>query len=183
MWDISDYKRRMNSAIDVLLKEFSGIRAGRACAGFLDPIKVDAYGSLVPLSQVSTVNAPEPRMLTVQVWDRGLVKSVEKAIRDSSLGLNPNVEGQLLRIALPPMTEQRRQELSKLASKYSEDARVSVRNVRRDGMDVLKKLQKDGDISEDELHRFGDDVQKITDEHIKKIDEALDHKQKEIMQV
>lgn len=178
-----DFERRMNGAIDVLSKEFSGIRAGRASATLLDPIKVDAYGSYVPINQIGTVSAPEPRLLAVQVWDKGLVKSVEKAIRDSSLGLNPSVDGQLVRVPMPPLTEERRQELTKVASKYAEEARISVRNVRRDAMDMLKKLEKDGDISEDEHHRLNDETQKMTDDHIKKVDEMLAHKQKDIMQV
>src|SRR5690606_20491445 len=149
----------------------------------LDTIKVDVYGSLMPLNQIGTINIPESRLLTVQVWDKGMVKAVEKAIRDSDLGLNPAADGQLIRIPLPPMSEQRRQELVKIAGKYAEDTRISVRNVRRDGMEMLKKWEKDGEISEDELHRLSGDVQTITDNHIKKIDDLLSTKQKDIMQV
>jgi ribosome recycling factor len=178
-----DFERRMTGAIDVLSKEFSGIRAGRASATLLDPVKVDAYGSYVPMSQVGTVSAPEPRLLAVQVWDKGLVKAVEKAIRESSLGLNPSTDGQLVRVPMPPLTEERRQELSKVASKYTEEARISVRNVRRDAMDMLKKLEKDGHISEDDHRRLSDEAQKLTDDHIKKVDDMLAHKQKDIMQV
>ncbi|RZI45935.1 ribosome recycling factor [Candidatus Finniella inopinata] len=180
---LTDFNRRMDAAVEVLSREYGGIRAGRATVSLLDPIKVDAYGAIMPLSQVATVGAPEPRLLTVQVWDKGMVKAVEKSIRDSDLGLNPMIEGQLLRIPLPPMTEQRRQELAKLAAKYAEDAKVSVRNVRREGMEFLKKAEKDGDISEDELHRLSDEMQTMTDEHVKKIDEMVVHKQKEIMHV
>jgi ribosome recycling factor len=178
-----DFERRMTGAIDVLLKEFSGIRAGRASATLLDPVKVDAYGSYVPISQVGTVSAPEPRLLAVQVWDKGLVKAVEKAIRESSLGLNPSVDGQLVRVPMPALTEERRQELSKVASKYTEEARISIRNVRRDAMDMLKKLEKDSHISEDDHRRLSDETQKLTDDHIKKVDDMLAHKQKDIMQV
>ena len=180
---LQDCSRRMASALDVLHREFSGLRAGRASAALLDPIKADAYGSFVPLSQISTINAPEPRLLTIQVWDRGLVKAVEKAIRDSDLGLNPATDGQLIRIPLPALNEERRQELSKIASRYAEEARVSVRNVRRDGMDALKKMEKDKILSEDEQHRFSETLQDFTDEHVKKVDDLLVQKQKDILQV
>lgn len=180
---LQDYDRRMNAAVDVLHKEFVGLRTGRASANLLDPVKVEVYGTMMPLSQVGTVNVPEPRMISVQVWDKGMVKAVEKAIRESGLGLNPAADGQLIRIAIPTLNEQRRQELAKIASKYAEDAKVSVRNVRRDGMDALKKMEKDNQISEDEHHRLSDEMQKVTDDHIKKIDEMLTHKQKDIMQV
>lgn len=182
-WDIGDYRRRMMASLDGLHKELSGIRAGRACASFLDPVRVDAYGSLVPLSQVGTVSVPDPRTLTVQVWDRGLAKAVEKAICQANLGLMPSLDGQLVRMSIPLPTEERRQELVKVASKYAEEARISVRNVRRDAMEILKKQQKDSLLSEDELHRHSEEVQKLTDEQIKKIDEILVHKQKEIMQI
>ena len=180
---LADFNRRMDAAVEVLSREYSGIRAGRATVSLLDPIKVDAYGALMPLSQVATVGAPEPRLLTVQIWDKGMVKAVEKAIRESDLGLNPAVEGQLLRSPLPAMNEQRRQELAKLAAKYAEEAKISVRNVRRDGMEHLKKSEKDGDISEDELHRLSEEMQTLTDGHVKKMDEMVVHKQKEIMHV
>lgn len=180
---LTDFNRRMDSAIDVLSKELSGIRAGRASVNLLDPLKIDAYGSYMPISQVGTIGVPEPRLLTVQVWDKGMVKAVEKAIRESDLGLNPAVDGQLIRVPLPPLNEQRRQELAKVASKYAEEARISVRNVRRDGMEYLKKSEKDGEISEDEQHRLSEEMQNLTDEHVKKIDEMVAHKQKEIMQV
>jgi len=180
---LNDLGKRMDSALDVLVREFTGLRTGRASVNLLDTIKVDVYGSLMPLNQVSTINVPEPRLLTVQVWDKSLVKVVEKAIRDSDLGLNPASDGQLVRIPLPPMSEQRRQELVKIAGKYAEDTRISVRNVRRDGMEMLKKWEKDGEISEDELHRLSAEVQTITDTHIKKIDDLLATKQKDIMHV
>lgn len=182
-FDEDDLKRRMSGAVDSLKKEFGGLRTGRASAGLLDPIKVDAYGSPTPISQVGTVSVPEPRMISVQVWDKAMVGPVDKAIRNSALGLNPVVEGQLLRIPIPPLNEERRAEIAKLAGSYAENARVAVRNVRRDGMDGLKKLEKDGVLSEDEHKSFADDVQKMTDEAIKRIDDSLKTKQEEIMQV
>ena len=178
-----DLQRRMEGAIEVLHKEFSGLRTGRASASLLEPITVDAYGSPMPMNQVGTIGVPEPRMLTVQVWDKSLVKAVEKAIRDSDLGLNPATDGQLLRIPIPPLNEERRKELTKVAHRYAEEARVAVRNVRRHGMDDLKKFEKDGDISEDEHRDFSTEIQEITDNAIKEIDEILKHKDEEIMQV
>lgn len=181
--NLDQTKQRMESALDALRKEFGGLRTGRASTSLLDNIHVDAYGSVMPLNQVGTVGVPEPRLLTVQVWDKGLAKSVEKAIRDAGLGLNPQPDGQLIRVPLPELSQERRQELSKIAGKYAETARISVRNVRRDSMDALKKEQKDGKISEDEHKGQSDKVQKLTDETVKKIDEALASKEKEIMQV
>lgn len=178
-----DLKRRMDSAVEVLRKEFQGLRTGRASTALLDPVMVDAYGSLVPLNQVANVSVPEPRMLTVQVWDKGTVKAVEKAIRDANLGLNPAADGQTVRVPIPPLNEERRKELQKVAGKYAEQARVSVRNVRRDGMDALKKMEKDGVISQDEHRGHEKDIQAFTDETIKHLDETLAHKEKEIMQV
>ena len=178
-----DLKRRMESAVEVLRKEFHGLRTGRASTALLDPVMVDAYGSLVPLNQVANVSVPEPRMLTVQVWDKGTVKAVEKAIRDANLGLNPAADGQTVRVPIPPLNEERRKELQKVAGKYAEQARVSVRNVRRDGMDALKKMEKDGVISQDEQRGHEKDIQSFTDETIKHLDEMLAHKEKEIMQV
>lgn len=178
-----DIARRMESAVDVLKKEFGGLRTGRASTSLLDPVVVDAYGQTMPLSQCGSVGVPEPRMLTVQVWDRGLIKAVEKAIRDAGLGLNPSSDGQVIRVPIPPLNEERRRELQKIAGKYGEQARVSVRNVRRDGMDGLKKMAKDGHISEDEVKKHEKDMQALTDETIKKIDETLAHKEKEIMQI
>lgn len=181
--DIDDLNRRMNGAVDVLQREFAGLRTGRASTGLLEPLMVDAYGSKMPMSQVGTIGVPESRMLTVQVWDRGLVTVAEKAIRESGLGLNPQTDGQLIRIPIPQLTEERRVELTKIANKYAEQARVAVRNVRRDGMEMLKKMEKDGDISQDEHHAWADEIQTLTDEHIKTIDSSLETKDKEIMQV
>jgi len=182
-FDLDDIQKRMRGAVQTLKQEFGGLRTGRASVSLLEPVTVDAYGSAMPLNQVGTVNAPEPRMLTVQVWDRGLVIAVDKAIRAAGLGLNPQVDGQLLRIPIPPLTEDRRKELTKIASKYSEAARVAVRNIRRDGMEHLKKLEKEHQISEDEQKSQSDKVQKATDSHIKEIDDAYAAKEKEIMQV
>jgi ribosome recycling factor len=173
----------MDSAVDVLKKEFAGLRTGRASASLLEPVVVEAYGQTMPITQCGTIGVPEARMLTVQVWDKGLVKAVEKSIRDANLGLNPQADGQLVRVPIPALNEERRKELQKVAGKYSEQARISVRNVRRDGMDGLKKLEKDGHISEDEIKKHEKEIQVMTDEEIKKIDEALHHKEKEIMQV
>lgn len=180
---LSELKRKMNSATDTLAKEFSGLRTGRASISLLDPVKVDVYGSLMPLNQLATINAPEPQTLSVQVWDKSLVKNIEKAIRESGLGLNPMGEGQTIRIPLPTLTQERRTELTKIASKYAEETRVSVRNIRRDGMDQLKKMEKNKEITEDELHRHSDEVQSLTDQTIKKVDELLEAKQKDIMKV
>lgn len=182
-YDENDLKRRMDGAIEALRKEFAGLRTGRASAGLLDPIKVDAYGSLTPINQLGNISVPEPRMITLQVWDKSMVGAVDKAIRNSGIGLNPVMEGQLLRIPIPPLNEERRAEIAKLAGSYAEHARVAVRNVRRDGMDALKKMEKDGDLSEDEQKAFSEDVQKLTNEAIKRIDESLKSKQEEIMQV
>jgi ribosome recycling factor len=173
----------MDGALEALRREFAGLRTGRASTHLLDSIVVKAYGSEMPLAQVGTVNVPEPRMITVQVWDRGLVSAVEKAIRDGGLGLNPASDGQLVRVPLPELSQERRAELSKIAHKYAEQGRVAVRNVRRDGMEALKKLEKDHKISEDEHRKRSDEVQKLTDQHIKLIDDALAQKEKEIMQV
>ena len=163
--------------------EFGGLRTGRASVALLDPVMVEAYGNTVPVNQVGTIATPEARMITVQVWDKGLAKAVDKAIRDAGLGLNPQMDGQLLRIPLPELNQERRKELSKLAAKYAESARVAVRNVRRDGMDLLKRLEKDKKIGEDEHHTKGDELQKLTDAHIKDIDTVLHAKEQEIMQV
>jgi len=180
---MNELRRRMDGALDALRREFAGLRTGRASTHLLDPVMVKAYGNDMPLNQVGTVNVPEPRMITVQVWDRGLVQAVERAIRDSNLGLNPQSDGQLVRIPIPELSQERRQELTKLAHKYAEQGRVAVRNVRRDGMDSLKKMEKDGKISQDEHRHQSEAVQKLTDDHIKKVDEALGAKEKEILQV
>jgi len=181
--DLSDLKRRMDGAIEVLRREFAGLRTGRASASLLEPINVPAYGSTMPLNQVATISVPEPRMITVQVWDRSVAPAVERAIRESDLGLNPSGEGQVIRVPIPMLSEERRIELGKIAGKYAEQARVAVRNVRRDGMDLLKRLEKDGEISEDEHRLWSEEVQQITDSHIKSIDSALAQKEEEIMQV
>lgn len=181
--DLDDIQRRMDGAVTALKSEFGGLRTGRASASLLDPITVDAYGAKMPINQLGTVSVPEPRMLSVQVWDRGMAKAVEKAIRDSDLGLNPQADGQLIRIPLPDLSEERRRELVKVASKYAESARVAVRNVRRDGMDLLKKLEKDGDLSQDDRHLYEQEIQDLTDSHVKEIDEALEAKEQDIMQV
>jgi ribosome recycling factor len=179
----NDLRRRMDSALEALQREFAGLRTGRASAHLLDKVVVKAYGSDMPLNQVGNVNVPEPRLISVQVWDRGLVVAVEKAIREAGLGLNPVTDGQLVRIPIPELSQERRQELTKIAHKYAEQARVAIRNVRRDGMEALKKMEKDGKISQDDHRHRSDEVQKMTDGHIKKVDEALAQKEKEIMQV
>jgi ribosome recycling factor len=182
-FNIAELTRRMDGAVEVLKGEFSGLRTGRASVGMLEPVTVELYGTRMPLNQVGTVGAPEPRLLTVQVWDASATKSVEKAIRDAGLGLNPQAEGSLIRVPVPQLNEERRKELSKVAGKYSEAARVSVRNIRRDGMDLLKKLEKEKKISEDEQKRYSEDVQKATDKSIEKIDKMLVDKEKDIMTV
>ena len=181
--DLSDIKRRMDGALDALQKEFVGLRTGRASVGLLEPVMVDAYGSSMPINQVGTIGVPEARMLTVQVWDRSMVGAVEKAIRESGLGLNPSPDGQLVRVPIPPLSEERRVELTKIAGKYAEQSRVAVRNVRRDGMEMLKKMEKDGEISQDEHHLWNDEIQSLTDQHIKLVDDALAQKESEILQV
>ncbi len=181
--DLSDQQKRMDQTLEVLKKELGGLRTGRASIHLLDPISVDAYGAQMPLNQVSSISVPEPRMITVQIWDRGLVSAVDKAIRDSGLGINPVVAGQLLRIPIPPLSSERRTELTKVAHKYAEHARVAVRNVRRDGMELLKKMEKDGEMSEDEHRLWADEIQELTDRHIKMVDELLAQKDVEIMQV
>ena len=180
---LKDVGRRMDGAIEVLRKEFGGLRTGRASASLLEPVQVSAYGGTVPLTQVAAVNVPEPRMITVQVWDRGVVKAVDKAIRESGLGLNPQTEGQTIRVPIPELNTERRRELSRVAAKYAEDARIAVRHVRRDGIESLRRLEKDGDISQDEHRKVEKDVQHLTDDHIKRIDEVLAQKEKEILQV
>jgi len=169
--------------IEVLRKEFAGLRTGRASASLLDPVVVEAYGNPMPLNQVGTVSVPEPRLIIVQVWDRGNVKATEKAIREAGLGLNPQTEGQTIRVPIPDLNEERRKELTKVAAKYSEQARVSVRNVRRDGLDLLKKQEKDHKITQDQHRKLDKDIQALTDETIKKIDGLLAQKDKEILQV
>ncbi|MEL6754302.1 MAG: ribosome recycling factor [Pseudomonadota bacterium] len=180
---IKDLERRMDGALNSLSEEFSGLRTGRASVNLLDSVMVPAYGSTVPLNQVGSVSVPDSRMLAVNIWDKSVVGAADKAIRDAGLGLNPVVDGTNLRIPIPPLNEERRRDLTKIAGKYAEQARIAVRNVRRDGMDALKKMEKDGEISEDEQRGLSDDVQKLTDQHISRIDEALKGKEAEIMQV
>ncbi|MCH2628973.1 MAG: ribosome recycling factor [Nisaea sp.] len=181
--DIDDLQRRMEGAISSLTKDFQGLRTGRANTQLLDSILVEVYGATMPVNQVATVSVPEPRMLSVQVWDKDNVKLVEKAIRESELGLNPQLDGQLLRIPLPDLSEDRRIELSKVAAKYAENAKIAVRNVRRDGMDKLKKMEKDGNLSQDDKRLYDEEIQSLTDRSVVQIDELFSKKEEEIMQV
>jgi len=180
--DLDDLRRRMDGAVQVLKQELSGLRTGRASASMLEPVTVEAYGTTMPLNQVATVSVPEPRMITVQIWDRSTAPAVEKAIRESSLGLNPVVEGQVMRVPIPELTAERRQEYIKVAHKYAEQAKVAVRHVRRDGMEELKKAEKDG-LGQDESRALSDRVQKLTDEKVAEIDKILDQKEQEISQI
>ena len=182
-FNIADLQRRMQGSLQTLKHEFAGLRTGRATTSLLDPVQVVAYGQSMPLNQVATVSVAESRMLAVQVWDKGMVGAVDKAIRDANLGLNPTVEGQVLRIRIPELNEQRRKELAKIAHKYAEEAKIAVRHVRRDGIDQLKKMVKDKAISEDDEKRFTGDVQKATDKAVGEVDTVLAAKEKEIMQV
>jgi ribosome recycling factor len=180
---IADVKKRMDGALNAFKHDLKGLRTGRASASLLDPVMVEAYGSMMPINQTATVTALDSRMISVQVWDKGLVSSVERAIRDAGLGLNPSSDGNLVRVPLPDLSEERRKELVKVAKEYAEKARIAIRNVRRDGIDSFKKLEKEGKISEDDLHGRTDEVQKLTDSHVKQVDETLSHKEKEIMEV
>jgi ribosome recycling factor len=180
---LTDLTKRMDGALATLSKEFGSLRTGRASTNLLDTIQIEAYGSMLPMNQVGNVTAPEARMLMVNVWDKTMVKAVEKAIRESDMGLNPAVDGQTIRVPIPAPSEDRRKEMVKIAHKYSESAKVAVRNVRRDGMDELKKQEKEKKISEDEMHTQSDKVQKLTDDFVKKIDELLVVKEKDIMSV
>ena len=181
--DISEIEKRMRASIDALKREFSGLRTGRASADLLDPVHVMVYGARMPLNQVATVSVPEPRMISVQVWDRSNVQAVDKAIREANLGLNPIMDGQILRLPIPSLTADRRQELVKLAHKYAEQARIAIRNVRRDGMDLLKKLEKDGKMSQDDHRGNSEKVQELTDRLIKEVDATLITKEAEIQKV
>lgn len=181
--DTNDLKQRMQGAIDTLEKEFSGLRTGRASVNMLEPVTVEVYGARMPLNQIGTVSVPEPRMLTVQVWDMSSTKAVEKAIRDAGLGLNPQAEGSLIRVPVPELSTERRAELQKVAGKYAEQTRVAIRNVRRDGMDAIKKSVKDNEISEDDEKKQSDDVQKLTDDFIKTVDTMLSKKEADVMKV
>jgi ribosome recycling factor len=181
--DMSKFRDRMDKAVAALKEEFGGLRTGRASVSLLDPVHVEAYGSSNPLNAVAAISVPEPRMIVVNVWDKSIVAAVDKAIRNAGLGLNPLMDGQTLRVPIPPLTEERRKDLAKLAGKYAETQRIAVRNVRRDAMEELKKQEKDGVISQDELKRFEGEVQTMTDQSVKRIDEALKTKEQEIMQV
>jgi len=182
-FNLQDFSRRMDGAINSLKGEFSGLRTGRASASLLDPVVIEVYGSKMPLNQLATVSTPDPRTISVQVWDKSQVEIIDKAIREAGLGLNPNMDGQLIRIPIPELNSERREELCKVASKYAENARVAVRNVRRDGMDTIKILEKSSDFSQDDQKNYGNDIQNITDSSIKEIDEVLQKKTAEIMNV
>lgn len=181
--DINDVEKRMRASLDALKREFSGLRTGRASANLLDPVHVMVYGARMPLNQVATVSVPEPRMISVQVWDRSNVTAVDKGIREANIGLNPIIDGQILRLPIPTLTSDRRQELVKLAHKYAEQSKVAVRNVRRDAMDLLKKLEKDGKMSQDDHRGHSDKVQELTDRLIKEVDAILVTKEAEIQKV
>jgi len=180
--DVDDLERRMDGAMSALRSEFASLRTGRASASMLDPVMVENYGAMTPINQVGTVNVPEPRMVTINVWDKSMVQKVEKAIRESGLGINPQLDGTIIRLPIPELNEERRRELSKVAGHYAENARIAIRNVRRDGMDHLKKAKAEG-MSEDDQKIWSDEIQTITDRHIALVDKALDAKQQEIMQV
>ena len=180
---LRDLRRRMDGAVEVLRKEFGGLRTGRASASLLEPITVAAYGGTVPLNQLANVSVPEPRMITVQVWDRAMVKAVDKAIREAGLGLNPQTEGQVIRVPIPDLNEERRRELTRVTAKYAEQTRVSVRNIRRDGVEMLRRREKDAEISQAQQRKLQQDVQHLTDDYVKRIDEALAQKDTEILQV
>lgn len=181
--DIDDLKRRMNGAVEVLRSEFGGLRAGRASTALLEPVAADAYGSRMPISQLGTVSAPDARLLTVQVWDKSLVGAVERAIRESDLGLNPQPEGTVIRVPIPQLSEERRMEMTRVAGKYAEQARVAVRNIRRSGIDALKKMERSGEMSQDEQRLWAEEIQELTDSAIKAIDQALETKEADILQV
>ena len=183
MVDMNDVSRRMNASVVSLSNDFSGLRAGRASTTMLDPVIVDAYGSKMPLNQLSNVSAPESRLLTVTVWDAGLSEAVEKAIRDSGLGLNPQAEGSVIRIPIPDLSEERRKEMVKVAGKYAEASRVAIRNIRRDAIEAVRKAEKEGGMSEDERHGLENEAQKLTDRHISKVDDMLAQKEKDILSV
>jgi len=180
---LTDLRRRMDGAIEVLRKEFGGLRTGRASASLLEPVAVSAYGGTLPINQLANVSVPEPRMITVQVWDRAMVKAVDKAIREAGLGLNPQTEGQVIRVPIPDLNEERRRELTRVSARYAEEARVAVRHVRRDGIEVLRRQEKEAEISQDEQRKLQQEVQHLTDDYIRRIDEALAQKDREILQV
>ena len=180
---VDEYKSKMENTLKIFHEELGRLRTSRATPSLLEPVFVDAYNSKMRISELATVNAPEPNLLTVQVWDKSMVQNIEKSIRDSELGLNPSTDGQLIRVPLPDLTEDRRLELTKVASKFSEDAKISIRNIRRDAMDKIKEEEKNNLISEDEQKSLSDDIQKITDEKIKDIEDVFEDKKKEIMQI
>src|SRR6201987_263688 len=180
---LQDLRRRMAGAVEVLRKEFGGLRTGGASESLLEPVSVSAYGGSVPLNQLANVSVPEPRMITVQVWDRAMVKAVDKAIREAGVGLNPQTEGQVIRVPIPDLNEERRRELTRVTAKYAEQARVSVRNIRRDGVELLRRQEKDSEISQDQQRKLQQEVQHLTDDYIKRIDDALALKDREILQV
>ncbi|HEY1258417.1 MAG TPA: ribosome recycling factor [Stellaceae bacterium] len=180
---LQDLRRRMDGALDVLRKELGGLRTGRASVSLLEPITVAAYGGNMPLNQLANVSVPEPRMITVQVWDRAMVKAVDRAIRESGLGLNPQTEGQVVRVPIPDLNEERRRELTKVSARYAEQARVAVRNVRRDGIEGLRRQEKDGSIPQDQQRKLQQEIQRLTDDFIGRIDETLAQKDREILQV
>jgi ribosome recycling factor len=180
---LTAFQDKMTAAVDVLRKELSGIRAGRASVALLEPVKVEAYGSLMPLNQVSSISTPDSRLISVNVWDKSLVKPVEKAIRECGANLNPAIDGQVVRVPIPPLSEERRQELSKLAAKYAEGSKISIRNIRREAMDFVKQSEKNGDIGEDELHALSEEIQELTNEFSKQIESALAARQSEIIQI
>jgi ribosome recycling factor len=182
-FQLNEFDKRMRTALDALKREFAGLRTGRASAALLDPVQVNLYGQRMPLNQVGTVSVPEPRMITVQVWDKSAVSAVDKAIREANLGLNPVIDGAILRLPIPPLTTERRQELAKIAHKYAEHSRVAVRNVRRDAMELLKKLEKDGKMSKDDHQRNSTKVQELTDKMVKEVDQLLATKEAEINKV
>jgi ribosome recycling factor len=183
MPSLQQARQRMDKAIDALRREFSGVRTGKASPALLDTVRVDAYGSHVPLNQVATVSAPEPRLLLIQPWDRAMVGPIEKALQTSDLGLNPNNDGKLIRVPIPPLTEERRREYVKLLHKMAEEARVAVRQARKEANDAIKNRQKDGELSEDQARREQDEVQRLTDQHVEQVDELLKHKEAEVMEV
>ncbi|MCH9852875.1 MAG: ribosome recycling factor [Alphaproteobacteria bacterium] len=183
MWNEADYATKMDKALEAFSRELSSLRTGRASQNFLDPVQVDAYGSKMGLSHVATISVLDARTLSINVWDQGMVSAVEKGIMESNLGLNPQTEGAVIRITLPELNEERRRELVKVAGKYAENGRIAIRNIRREGMDNLKKMEKSSDISEDEMHRNGDKLQKLTDDFVSKIDKAFADKEKDMLQI
>ena len=182
-FEISEYKNKMSKSFEVLKKEFLGLRTGRVSPGLIEPLSVDAYGSKVPITQVGNISVPEPRMLSIQVWDQSLVQAVESSIRNSNLGLNPMTEGTLIRLPVPDLTEERRKEIVKLASKYSEECRISIRNIRRDAMDEVKNKEKNKEISKDEMFEYSENIQKLTNEFIAQVDRLFEEKEKDILTI